>query len=176
MISCLLQAMSISEKKNSNSADFHEILEAEEKVWMRSCACCCWTFLSAAFTAAAIIIWRVLTCFLKKMSCSDSDVILKKELSYSSLCQIDFFCVEVEIRECCVYNDLFLSRLEVNENFWFMTSKTDEIFVDSWVLNKNWDNCEIFTDWCIVSSYLDDDCLITLNKNLLKCLSRWTFW
>ena len=176
MISCLLQAMSISGKKNSNSVSFHKVLESGESAWMRSCACCCWTSLNAAFMTAAIIVWRVLTCSLKKMSCSDSDVILKKELDCSSLCQTDFFCVEVEVREHYVYNDLFLSRLEINEDFWFMTSKADEIFVDSWVLNKDWDNCEIFTDWWIVSLCLNDDCLIALNKKLLKFLSRWTFW
>ena len=140
MISCLSQAMSISEKKNSNSADFHEILEAGEEVWMRSCACCCccWTFLSAAFMTAVIIIWRVLTCSLKKTDCSDSNVILKKELSCSSLCQTDLFCVEIEVREHCVYNDLSLSRLEINENSVFKisdTAETDKSSVDSCVLN-----------------------------------------
>ena len=175
-MSCFSQAIDISEKKNFNSADFHEILEAEENVWIRSCVYYCWTFLNAAFIIAAIIIWRILTCFLKKTDYSDSDVILKKELNCFFLCQTDFFCVEVKIKEHCVYNDLFLSRLEVNENFWFMISETDETSVDSWVLNKNWSNCEIFTDWWIVSSCSDDDCLIALNKKLLKFLSRWTFW
>ena len=158
MISCLSQAMSISEKKNSNSVNFHEVLEAEEKIWMKSCACycCCWTFLSAAFTAAAIIIWRILTCFLKKMSCSDSDIILKKELSCSSLCQTDLSCDEMKVTECYVYNrltDLFLSRLKIKENSVFKISDTAEIdrsSVDDCVLNievdKDWENCEIFTD------------------------------
>ena len=149
MISCLSQEIDISGKKNSNSADFHEALEAEESVWMRNCACC-WTFLNAAFMTAAIIVWKILTCSLKKMSCSDSNIILKKELNCSSLCQTDLFCVEIEVKECCVYNDLSLSKLEINKNFWFMTSEIDEISVDSWVLNKNWSNCEIFTDWWIV--------------------------
>ena len=72
------------------------------------------------------------------MSCSDSDVILKKELSYSFLCQADLFCVEVEVKECCVYNDLSLSRLEVNKSSVFKisdTAETDESFIDSCVLN-----------------------------------------
>ena len=68
MISCLSQEIGISEKKNSNFTDFHETLEAEENVWMKDCAYC-WTSLSAAFTAAAIIAWRVLTWSLKKRSC-----------------------------------------------------------------------------------------------------------
>ena len=131
MISCFSQAMSISEKKNSNSVSFYEMLESEKSVWMKNCACCCWTFLNAAFTAAAIIIWKILTCFLKKTNCSDSDIILKKELSCSFLCQTDLFCVEIEVKEYCVYNDLSLSRLEINESFWFTISKIDEISVDS---------------------------------------------
>ena len=65
-ISCFFQAIDISKKKNSNFANFHEILKAEKNVWMRNCACCYWTFLNAAFTIAVIIIWRILTCSLKK--------------------------------------------------------------------------------------------------------------
>ena len=125
---------------------------------MRNCAYCCWTFLNAAFMIAAIIVWRILTCFLKKTDCSDSDVILKKELSYSFLCQADLFCVEVEVKECCVYNDLSLSRLEVNKSFVFKisdTAETDESFIDSCVLNievdEDWKNCKIFTNWRMFS-------------------------
>ena len=99
-MSYLFQAINISEKKNSNSADFHEILEAGENVWIESCACY-WTSLSAAFMTANIIIWRILTCFLKKTDYSDSDsiIILEKELNCSSLCQTDLFCNKVKITE-----------------------------------------------------------------------------
>ena len=130
-MSCFSQAIDISEKKNSNSVSFHEILEAEENIWMRNCTCCCWIFLNAIFTAVIIIIWKVLTCSLKKTDCSDSNIILKKELNCSFFCQINFFYVEIEVKECCIYNDLFLNRLKINKSFWFMISETDETSVDN---------------------------------------------
>ena len=75
------------------------------------------------------------------MNCSDSDIILKKELSCSFLCQTDLFCDEMRMTECCVYNeliDLFLNRLEVKKNSVFKISDTAEIdknFIDDYVLN-----------------------------------------
>ena len=176
MIFYLFQAIDILEKKNSNSVSFHEILKAGKNIWMRNCACYYWIFLNAAFTVTAIIVWKILIFFLKKTNYSDFDVILKKKLNCSFFCWADFFCVEIEMRECYIYNDLSLSRLEINENFWFTTSEIDETFIDNWILNKNWSNCEIFIDWWIIFSYSDDDCLTTLNKKLLKFLSRWIFW
>ena len=141
MISCLSQAMNIFRKKNSNSVSFHEMLKSEKDVWMKSYICC-WTFLNAVFTIAVIIVWRILTYSLKKTNCdSDSDVIIEKELSCSSLYQTDLSCDEVKVTEYCVYNeltDLFLNRLEIKKNFMFKisdTAETDENFVDDYVLN-----------------------------------------
>ena len=131
------------------------MLESEESVWMRSCACC-WTSLNAASMITVIIIWRVLTCSLEKTDCdSDSDIIIEKELSCSSLCQINLSCDEMRVTEHCVYNeltDLFLNKLEIKKSSVFKisdTAETDRSFIDSCVLNievdKNWENCEIFT-------------------------------
>src|SRR5436190_1235858 len=80
----------------------------------------------------------------KKTSCFDSDIILKKQLSCFFLCQTNLFCVEIKMRKHCIYNDLFLNKLEVNENSVFKISvaETDAVETDE----NSVDNCVCVTD------------------------------